>query len=77
METVTVVFTNGNVVSFNATEFDVSLTENRNYLNKYPYKNAQGEDSFIYLEPSDVSGVFITKAPSRNDPPVRYSVAKS
>ena len=51
MDNVTVVFRNGNVVSFAATEFDVGLGQNTSHINKYPYKDGRGEDSFIYLQP--------------------------
>ncbi len=75
MESVTVVFRNGNIVNFVAQEFGADLTENRDLVNKYPYKNAQGQDSFIHLRPDEVVGVFLTTSPGRNEPPIAYSVA--
>ncbi len=76
MEQVTVVFINGNIVSFGAQEFDVDLTTgNRGAPQKYPYKDAQGQDSFVHLEPNEVAGIFLTKAAHSNDDPISYTVA--
>ena len=73
MDTVTVVFTNGNIVSFEAQEIDMDLTAgNRNNVNKFPYKNARGEDSAIYLQPSEVAGVILTKAAPGNTTSVSF-----
>ena len=73
METVTVVFTNGNIVNFEAQGIEMDLTNgNRNNVSRYPYKNALGEDSAIYLQPSEVAGVFLTKATSGNTQGVTY-----
>jgi hypothetical protein len=74
MPSVTVVFKNGNIVNFAAQELDLDLTENRGLLNKYAYRDAQGKDSFIYLEPNDVVGVFLTEAPGRSEHAVAYKV---
>ena len=52
MEDVTVVFNNGNIVSFVAQEFDVNLKEDGGSTNKYSYKDAQGQDSSIHLRPN-------------------------
>jgi hypothetical protein len=60
MVNVAVVFTNGNVVEFAAQEFDVNLHAERDYVNKYPYKDAGGQDSTIHLQPAEVAGVFVT-----------------
>jgi hypothetical protein len=60
MVAVTVVFTNGNIVNFNAREFDVDLGTSRGILNKYAYKDDEGEDSTIHLKPAEVAGVFVT-----------------
>jgi hypothetical protein len=60
MVSVTVVFTNGNVVEFAAQEFDVNLHGDRSNVNKYPYKDAEGKDSTIHLQPAEVAGVFVT-----------------
>ena len=62
MPVVTVVFTNGNIVEFTAQEFDADLGENRRSVNKYPYKDASGQDSAIHLTPDEVAGVFLTPA---------------
>lgn len=40
MEDITVVFNNGNIVSFVAQEFDVNLKEDGGSTNKYSYKDA-------------------------------------
>ena len=40
MEDVTVVFNNGNIVSFVAQEFDVDLKGDGGHTNEYPYKDA-------------------------------------
>ncbi len=73
METVTVVFTNGNIVNFEAQKIDMDLTTgNRNNVNRYPYKNTLGEASAIYLQPAEVAGVFLTKATSGSTPGVTY-----
>jgi len=45
MNTVTVVFTNGNTVTFEAEEFDADLGHNLGYVNRYEYKDAHGQDS--------------------------------
>jgi hypothetical protein len=60
MVSVTVVFTNGTVVEFAAQEFDVNLNGERGNVNKYPYKDAAGNDSSIHLQPAEVAGVFVT-----------------
>jgi len=60
MVNVAVVFTNGNVVEFAAQEFDVNLHGERANVNKDPYKDAEGKDSAIHLQPAEVAGVFLT-----------------
>jgi hypothetical protein len=60
MVNVTVVFTNGNVVQFAAQEFDVEFKSGVGDANKYPYKDAEGNDSAIHLRPNDVAGLFVT-----------------
>jgi hypothetical protein len=60
MVSVTVVFTNGTVVEFAAQEFDVNLHGERDNVNKYPYKDAEGKDSTIHLQAAEVAGVFVT-----------------
>jgi hypothetical protein len=62
MEDITVVFNNGNIVSFVAQEFDVNLKEDGGSTNKYSYKDAQGQDSSIHLRPNQVAGVFRTRS---------------
>ena len=57
---VVVVFTNGNVVTFAAKQFDADLKSGLDYVNKYPYKDAEGNDSAIHLRPNDVAGLFVT-----------------
>jgi hypothetical protein len=61
MVNVTVVFTNGNIVSFPAEEFDADLinTHGENLVNKFPYKDARGNGSAIHLRPDDVAGLFV------------------
>jgi hypothetical protein len=76
MEDVTVVFTNGNIVNFAAQEFDVDLVEERNLINKYPYKDAQGQDSSIHLRPNQVAGVFRTRSSGGGESSIHYSVAR-
>jgi len=71
MDTITVVFMNGDVVSFPGTEFgttpDRFLGEQHpGRVTKFSYKNGQGEDSFIYLRPNAVAGVFLTQAEPRS-----------
>ena len=63
MVNVTVVFTNGNVVDFAAEEFEVNLAANPARVATYPYKDARGNDSAIYLRANDVAGVFLTQPP--------------
>ena len=75
MHTVTVVFTNGDIVSFAAQEFDVGLDDRQDsIINRFSYKDADGEDSHVYLKPSEIAGVFLTKKPSGRDPAVTYRV---
>ncbi len=78
MVNVTVVFTNGNVVNLAAEEFDADLSSGGGgVVNKYPYKDAGGNDSAIHLRPDDVAGLFITPGgplPS-GDQAIAYSVA--
>jgi hypothetical protein len=62
MVDMTVVFTNGSVAHFLAEEFDANFGARAAHVNKYPYKDAQGNESAIYLKPNDVSGVFLTQA---------------
>jgi hypothetical protein len=76
METVTVVFTNGNIVTFHAQELDVDLISQPSVLNKLPYKNPNGEESFIHLRPRDVAGIFLTQS-AGTQPPVTYRVPGS
>jgi hypothetical protein len=66
MVNVTVVFTNGTLVSFAGQEFDADLvnTYGESAVKKFPYKDAKGQDSAIQLRPKDVVGVFVTPAPS-------------
>lgn len=75
---VTVVFTNGNVVTFFAQEFNVNLfdTDANSYVSKFTYKDHQGNDSAVHLKPDDVAGIFVTPqhGPS-GDRPIGYSVA--
>ena len=77
MEDVTVVFTNGNIVNFAAQEFDVDLVEDRNLINKYPYKDAQGQDSLIHLKPNHVAGIFITRSPGGDERAITYTVGRA
>ena len=78
MVTVTVVFTNGNVVEFAAQEFDVEFKSGVGVANKYPYKDAEGNDSAIHLRPNDVAGLFVTPGgPLRSgDRAIAYTVAR-
>ena len=66
MVNVTVVFTNGSIVSFAAQEFDADLvnTYGASFVKKFPYKDAKGQDSAIHLRLDDVAGVFVTSSPS-------------
>jgi hypothetical protein len=73
MEDVTVVFNNGNIVSFVAQEFDVNLKEDGGSTNKYSYKDAQGQDSSIHLRPNQVAGVFRTRSSGGGEPSIHYS----
>jgi hypothetical protein len=77
MESVTVVFTNGNVVQFHTQEFDADLTVNPSRVNKYPYKNASRQDSSIYLKPNNVAGLFLTTSPARGERAIAYTVPGS
>ncbi len=77
MEHVTVVFANGSIVSFVAQEFDVNLKESSGSTNKYPYKDAQGQDSSIHLRPNQVAGVFRTRSSGGDGPSITvHSVAR-
>ncbi len=67
MVTVTVVFVNGQALTFQAQEFDADLrhskTDEPNYeVIPLPYKDAAGGDSHIHLKPTEVAGIFVTKA---------------
>jgi len=75
MQHVTVAFKNGNMVTFDAEEFDANFTEHGSILNKYPYKDGQGQDSFIHLKPNEVAGVFLTKAARISNSPIEYTVS--
>jgi hypothetical protein len=68
MVNVTVVFTNGSIVSFAAQEFDADLmiTSGESSVKMFPYKYAKGQDLLIYLRHNDVLRVFVTSAPSLN-----------
>jgi hypothetical protein len=82
MVNVTVVFTNGTIVSFAAQEFDADLvnTYGESSVKKFPYKDAKGQDSAIQLRPKDVMGVFLTPTPSVDpdeEMPITYKVAHS
>jgi hypothetical protein len=82
MINVTVVFTNGTVVSFAAQEFEADLvnTYGEGSVKQFPYKDAKGQDLAIQLRPKDVVGVFVTSAPSLNpdeEMPITYKVAHS
>jgi hypothetical protein len=81
MVDVVVVFTNGNVVNFAAQEFDVDLvnTEGGRFVTKFPYKDAEGQDSAIHLKPAQVVGVFVTPGSelSPGEQSIRYTVAHS
>jgi hypothetical protein len=77
MEDVTVVFNNGNIVSFVAQEFDVDLKGDGGHTNEYPYKDAQDRDSSIHLRPNQVAGVFRTRSSEGGEPSIHYySVAR-
>jgi len=78
MVNVTVVFTNGNVVSLAAQEFDADLASGGGgVVNRYPYKDSEGNDSAVHLRPDDVAGLFVTTGgPLRSgDQAIAYSVA--
>jgi hypothetical protein len=81
MVNVTVVFTNGSIVNFAAQEFDADLvsTYGENSVKQFPYKDAKGQGSVIHLRLKDVSGVFVTSAPSLepDEKPITYKVAHS
>ena len=75
MHTVTVVFVNGNIVSFKAQEFDVEFKgQQPGFIAKHSYKNAAGEESSIYLKSSEVAGAFLTRSVSSSASPVTYTV---
>lgn len=75
MQDVTVVFTNGNIVLFEAEDFPATL-ENSSpaVFAKIPYKDGAGQDSFIHLRPRDVAGIFLTRSNSSTQTIV-YTVA--
>jgi hypothetical protein len=81
MVNVTVVFTNGNIVSFAAQEFDADLvnTYGESSVKNFPYKDAKGQDSGIQLRPNAVVGVFVTPAANLDphETPITYKVAGS
>ena len=62
MVDVTVVFNNGNVVRFAAQGFDADLidTMGAGLVSRFPYKDADGNDSTVHLKPNAVAGVFVT-----------------
>jgi hypothetical protein len=77
MDSVTVVFGNGSVVQFYAQEFDVNLASDYQTVNRYPYKDAQGHDSAIFLRPNAIAGIVLSKAATGGDPAVAYKVSGS
>jgi hypothetical protein len=78
MDSVTIVFTNGNIVNFGAQEFSVSLEGASGYtVRKYEYKDASGEDSAVYLNPGEVAGVILSRAPAGQTHAVSYKVSGS
>lgn len=58
---VTVALTNGNIVGFDAEEFNVNLANSASGVaNKFTYKDHQGNDSAVHLKPEEVAGIFVT-----------------
>lgn len=75
MDSVTVVFVNGNIVNFLAEEFNVGLDgSSGSVIKKFAYKDAQGQDSAIYLKPREIAGIFLTKTAPGESIPVSYKV---
>ncbi len=60
---VSVVFSNGNVVNFDAQEFDATIETGSGIVQKYPYKDAAGQDSAIHVKPAEVAGIFLVPSP--------------
>jgi hypothetical protein len=77
MDSITIVFDNGDIVQFYAQEFDADFTVNPGRINKYPYKDAQRNDSAIYLKPNEIAGFFLTRAPDDVSPAIAYKVPGS
>src|SRR5688500_6656433 len=63
------------VVHFTAQECEADLSQKVGYVNEYPYKDAQGHDSFIHLKPNQVAGVFITRPATSGEQVITYTVA--
>jgi hypothetical protein len=75
---VTVAFANGNVVEFDAEEFNVDLydTPGVSCVSKFTYKDHQGNNSAVHLKPEDVAGIFITPYEGvGGGQPIGYAVA--
>jgi len=70
MYQVAIVFTNGSTMIFDAQEFDVDLSSRTlggedkysseySSVHKVTYKDAQGDTSPIYLNPTEVAGISV------------------
>jgi hypothetical protein len=64
MYQVAIVFTNGTRMTFDAQEFDVGLSRSDssgpyNQVHKFTYKDAQGNDTPIYFNPTEVAGIAV------------------
>ncbi len=67
MHQVAIVFKSGSKVTFTAQEFDVDLSAdglgsaeaNYNEVHKLTYKDSQGDDSLLYLNPTEVAGIAV------------------
>ena len=72
MHQVAIVFKSGSHVTFTAQEFDVDLSADRlgsagatySEVHKLTYKDSRGNDSLLYLNPTEVAGIAV--APIRS-----------
>ena len=67
MYEVGIVFKNGSKAQFYAQEFNIAFTSDDvptgmfNETHKFTYKDTQGDDAPIYLNPSEVAGIAVVR----------------
>ena len=72
---VAIVFTDGSKVEFHATQFDIDLDPNNlpgsgatsyTRVQKFTYKDAEGEDAPLYLKLDEVAGIVVARTQRSN-----------